>query len=275
MTPAASVIVRTRDSARTVGRTLAALRAQTIPVEVVVVDSGSTDGTLEIVRPECDQLIEIRAEEFTYGRALNLGAEAAMAPFHFALSAHCAPERRDWIERSLCHYEDADVAGTGGYDNLAPGGAPPTVIHQDLEMLRENPFWGFSNHAGSWRAELWASHPFDERLGSSEDREWSWRVLSEGWVIAMDPALGVPTPHRVHEGYRAWYLRHRREARDIAGFAPLAPYSALDAVREWWEVGERRRRFGVRARISPRRVLALAAKRRGIADASYTGSGPR
>jgi hypothetical protein len=84
----------------------------------------------------------------------------------------------------------------------------------------------------------------------------------------MDPALGVPTPHRVVEGYRAWYRRHRRESRDLARFAPLAPYTRLDALREWWDVGGRRRRFGLRARTSPRRIAAIVAKYQGISDAA-------
>ncbi len=267
-TPLASVIVRAKDKADTIERTLVQLRRQTVAVEIVMVDSGSTDGTLEIARRYCDQLIEIRPEQFSYGRALNIGAERAAAPIHFALSAHCAPDRQDWVERSLAHYERPDVAATSGYDNLAPGGRAPTVIYQDRAMLQADPYWGFSNHAGSWRANLWERYPFAERLGSSEDREWSWRVLEKGWVIAMDPALGVPTPHRVAEGYRAWYERHRREARDIATFAALAPYTAGDALLEWWDVSERRRRFGVRARISPRRLVAAVAKYQGVRDSA-------
>ena len=90
-TARASVIVRTKDKADTVEATFAALRPQTVPVEVVVVDSGSTDGTLEIARRHADRLVEIPAEAFTFGRALNVGAAAATAPVHFALSAHCGP----------------------------------------------------------------------------------------------------------------------------------------------------------------------------------------
>ena len=96
----ASAIVRTKDSARTLGRVLDLLRAQTVPVEVIVVDSGSTDSTLDIARSRCDGLIELPSAEFSFGRALNLGAEAATAPIHFALSSHVAWVAPDWVERS-------------------------------------------------------------------------------------------------------------------------------------------------------------------------------
>ena len=90
--PRASVIVRAKNEARGIERTFKSLRRQTVPVEIVVVDSGSTDGTVEIARRWCDRLVEIPAESFTYGYSLNCGAEVALAPFHFSLSAHCAPE---------------------------------------------------------------------------------------------------------------------------------------------------------------------------------------
>src|SRR5687767_8746951 len=117
----ASVIVRAKDEAAAIERTLSALRTQSVEVEIIVVDSGSTDGTVEIARRWCDRLIEITPEQFTFGRALNIGAEAAAAPVHFALSAHCVPPRADWVERSCSYYSDAAVAATHG-DRVGPDG---------------------------------------------------------------------------------------------------------------------------------------------------------
>jgi rhamnosyltransferase len=145
--PRATVIVRARDEERTIGRTLEALRDQSVPAEVIVVDSGSTDRTLEIANKYCDRLIEIPADSFTFGHALNAGARAASAPVHFALSAHCFPERPDWIERSIAHYRRMDVAGTHGAHALPDGRPLEAVLHQDAAHARAHPWWGFSNHA--------------------------------------------------------------------------------------------------------------------------------
>ncbi|MCL4235146.1 MAG: glycosyltransferase, partial [Deltaproteobacteria bacterium] len=70
----ASIIIRTRNEERHVGEVLARVRDQRrIAFEVIVVDSGSTDATLSIVRKVPDiRLIEIPASSFTYGRALNI-----------------------------------------------------------------------------------------------------------------------------------------------------------------------------------------------------------
>ena len=85
----ASAIVRVKDEAGPIRHALDSLRRQTVPVEIVVVDSGSTDGTLEVARAVADRLVEISPERFTYGHALNVGAAAASGRVHIALSAHC------------------------------------------------------------------------------------------------------------------------------------------------------------------------------------------
>ncbi|MGI4895424.1 MAG: glycosyltransferase, partial [Janthinobacterium lividum] len=93
MNAAASVIVRTYNSAATLGATLDSIRAQDVPAEIVVVDSGSGDATMDMVRARADVVVEIAHQEFSYGRALNLGAAAASAPVHVALSSHCVLPR--------------------------------------------------------------------------------------------------------------------------------------------------------------------------------------
>src|SRR5207249_4092205 len=73
--PLASVVIRTKDEAASIGRLLEILRSQTIAdrLELIVVDSGSTDGTVDIAREHGVQPIEIPAESFTFGGSLNAG----------------------------------------------------------------------------------------------------------------------------------------------------------------------------------------------------------
>ena len=118
--PAVSVIVRARDKASTIEATLRSVRAQTVRAELLVVDSGSTDGTLAIARRYADRVLEIAPHQFSYGGALNLGARAARAPVHAALSAHCVLAHTDWLETGLRHFERPAVgAATGGTESPA------------------------------------------------------------------------------------------------------------------------------------------------------------
>jgi rhamnosyltransferase len=229
-----SVIVRAKNKADTIEATLVALRAQTVPVEIIVVDSGSTDDTLDIARRYADKLIEIPPSEFTYGRALNIGAAAASCDVHFALSAHCVPYFSDWIERSVHHYERADVAGTNQSKRSPDGVMIPDVYYQTMDDARRAPFWGFSNHGSSWRGSVWRRFPFREDLGACEDKEWSWRVLAARLTIAYDPNLSVPMHHRRKAGFVPLWRRLQAEGRAMASLGAVPVPTYQDLARDWW-----------------------------------------
>jgi rhamnosyltransferase len=264
--PRASVIIRTKDSARTLPGALASVRSQTISCEVVVVDSGSRDATLSIARTGADHVLQLPAERFSFGRALNVGAGAAGGPIHFALSSHSVPPDEHWIERSLAKYDRADVAATNGALR-APGSSQPltATFFQTLADASRYPFWGFSNTGSSWRATVWAEHPFDEALPACEDKEWGLRVLRAGWVIAFDPLLCVSDAHRTEHGLRHLYRRTRREFEALGALCAGRPPTFADFLCEWLveldTEGPLRR---ARRRLNPIRMTELLAKQRGL-----------
>ncbi len=112
----ASIIIRTRNEERHVGEVLARVRAQRrVAFEIIVVDSGSTDRTLDLVRKFPDvRLIEIPAATFTYGRALNVGMREARGPILVSLSAHAIPFDKDWLANLLKPFDDPDVCAVVG-----------------------------------------------------------------------------------------------------------------------------------------------------------------
>ena len=269
----ASVIVRAKDEAAAIERTLSALRSQTAEVEIVVVDSGSSDGTVEIARRWCDRLVEIPPEGFTFGRALNIGADAAAAPIHFALSAHCAPARDDWVERSVAYYADPHVAATHG-DQVGPDGRPLTspflltkAVFHEWGLPKANPIWGLSNHACSWRASVWREFPFNEELRASEDKEWAARVLEAGHAIAVDPELYVDMSHRWRVGPLAYYRRQKKEWAVTGELFDIDPYSPRKLISEWWSdiPADRHSAFAHRF-LNYLRLAGLLGKYRGLQE---------
>ena len=229
-----SVVVRAKNKEQTIERALRGLRNQTIETEVILVDSGSTDGTVEIARPYCDQVISMPAAAFTYGRALNLGAQHASGQVVFALSAHCVPPSSEWVEISLNAYADEDVAGTWGPQSR-PDGAPliaPATFK--LADLQRGTIWGFSNSASSWRRQVWERFPFDEQLIACEDKEWMWRVLSAGFGVHADPRLVVDSSHRRDAGLLSLYKRVYREHFVLAGTLGHPRLTTGGLARKWW-----------------------------------------
>lgn len=105
-----SLVVTVRDSAETIERFLGSVRDQTLsPDEIVVVDRGSTDGTLEALRAEED-LVLLEAPDASTGRGRNLAIEVATHDLIAVSEADCvlAP---DWLEHlALALEAGADVA---------------------------------------------------------------------------------------------------------------------------------------------------------------------
>ena len=230
-----SVVIRARDEAGAIGRTLDLLAAQTLAHEVIVVDSGSTDATAAIAAARGARVVEIAPERFTFGRALNLGTGESGGDIVVALSAHAFPRSDAWLARMAAWFDDAEVACAFG-ETVDPGFRPLTgPVRQDAATLAAQPYWGYSNGAGAFRRSLWEERPFREDLPGSEDREWSRWALSRGLVCVLDPALAVDHDHS-RDGIRTAFTRYAREAR---GFALYLDLPGLPTSRAGTRVVER------------------------------------
>jgi glycosyltransferase involved in cell wall biosynthesis len=206
--PDISIIIRSKNEERFIGQTLAAIFQQDIdlPFEVIVIDSGSTDLTLDIVRRHAVRLYEIHARQFTYGRALNYGASLAEGQYLINLSAHCIPTDSGWMARLVCCLRtDSRVAATYG------GQVPIKGVNPFEERLLLAAFAAdkngrigspFSNANCAIRKKLWESYPFDERASFAEDFIWS-QMLPEPHEIKYVADASVYHTHPLRFKYWA------------------------------------------------------------------------
>lgn len=232
MTPPVSVLIRCRDEAEWLGAVLDAVLDQTVPAEIVVVDSGSRDGSIEIARTRGVHVHEIAPHEFTYGYALNFGFRLCTAPIVCALSAHALPTDTQWIERLTAPFEDARVVATYGRQ-LPHADLDPFRRAEILDYWRDEPRQDipgnvrFSNANAAVRRAAWEEMPWDEAAAYSEDRMWAEWMVGHGGVVLYIPAAAVYHSHS--EGFRAVYKRRRAEATH----ATSAMKSRREAVR-WY-----------------------------------------
>ena len=106
-----SIVIRAYNEAEHIGRLLEGLSHQTVgPVEVVLVDSGSTDRTVEIAEAGGARILRIPSAEFSFGRSLNLGIGATSHELVVIASAHVRPVYPDWLECLLKPFSDEKVA---------------------------------------------------------------------------------------------------------------------------------------------------------------------
>ncbi|KKU43102.1 MAG: EpsG, partial [Berkelbacteria bacterium GW2011_GWA2_46_7] len=114
-----SIILRLKNEQRFLPRVLEALSKQTYrDFEVIAVDSGSTDQTLDILDRFKDRVeisvYNIPPEDFTYPYACNYGAERSRGEIIGHLSGHSVPIRSDYIEAGIKHFSNRKIAGVYG-----------------------------------------------------------------------------------------------------------------------------------------------------------------
>ena len=251
-----SVLIRSKDEADNIGKTLAALESQAHEHEVIVVDSGSTDRTVAIAREHGIEPIEISAETFNFGAALNTGCEVAGGEIVIALSAHAYPTDPEWLDRMDAAFDDDAVCCACGQVYSYEGGYLKEPVRQDAALQRAHREWGYTNSAGAFRADLWRRRPWRTDMPSVEDKDWALHWMDRGYVTLIDPALAVEHTH-AHDPLLSQYRRARRDYHGIAMAFELSPYGLRDLARDWWnELGTYD--SALRARLSYKRAIRLA-----------------
>jgi glycosyltransferase involved in cell wall biosynthesis len=207
--PTIGVVIRTLNESELIGRCLQTLRSQRgdHQLDILVIDSGSTDQTLAIARGHGVRLLEIAPEDFDYSTTLNLGISEVRGDLILILSAHAVPLDDTWVATMIAPFADAGVAGTASRQVPWPG-ADFREVHRLAETFGETPrtYTGdggdaivFSNAASAVRRSVWRDEPF--RLAAAEDLEWARRVVAAGWTVVYEPRASVYHSH--HESPRA------------------------------------------------------------------------
>jgi len=199
----ASIVIRAKNEARDIGDTLKAIFSQVgVPsFEVIVIDSGSTDRTVEIARQYPVKLIEIPPESFTYGYALNLGIRNASGEICMALSAHSLPADEHWLANMLEPFADPVVGGVYGRHLPRANATRFELFGMWLSGVmsdqprRQTQDMMFSNANGAFRRALALENPFDEFIPGAEDLAWADWILRNGWVVCYQPTAAVYHSH--------------------------------------------------------------------------------
>jgi rhamnosyltransferase len=173
--------------------------------EVIIVDSGSTDGSVEYIRskqsgPVAVTLKEIPKAEFGHGKTRNLGASLSKAEFIAFLTQDALPADQHWLQNLVSAVvQDPDIAGAFGkhlpYPDCHPltsrdihahmkifDNAPHVVWLEDKERyksdLRYRQFLHFfSNNNSCMRRSIWRRIPFSDVPYGEEDNR---KGLQEG-----------------------------------------------------------------------------------------------
>ena len=229
-----SVVIRAYNEQKHIGRLLEGIRMQTVgDVEIILVDSGSTDETVTVAESFDVRIVRIPSEEFTFGRSLNYGVRAATREFVVIASAHVYPVYPDWIESLLCPFEDEKIALTYGKQR-GPASAKYSeqqIYHQWYpDAGRSDQSTPFCNNANAAiRKNLWEKNPYDETLTGLEDLAWAKWAQEQGYRILYVAEAEIIHVH--NETPRGVYNRYRREAMALRRIYPEANFNLYDFFR--------------------------------------------
>ena len=204
------MIIPVRNGGEDLRRCLAAIRRQEASeeIEIVVVDSSSSDGSAALARSEGARVHVIPLEEFNHGGTRNLGAELARGDTLVFTSQDAMAIETDWIARLVAPLRDERVGGVYGRQLPHPGASPPERYFLDFlygpdgrvqqvseagELSMENTL--FSNVNSAIPRQIFERFSFVDDIIMSEDQEWARRVLLAGHRLVYEPEAAVRHSH--------------------------------------------------------------------------------
>lgn len=238
----ATVCVLTFNGGQFLEEVIDACLAQDAPFahEVVVIDSGSTDATLDIVarHPEV-RLHRISNREFGHGRTRNLAASMSSAEFVVFLTQDATPIGDTWLMELMAPLmQDPSLAGVFARQVPRPG-CGPTAAREVTQVFCVDPPPGFfSNVCSAVRRTVLERVPFRD-LDYAEDRAFAADASAAGLRVTYAPNAAVLHSHDLPVG--GYFRRMYDEARGMTavgtpprtGLVWLAGATVRGTARDW------------------------------------------
>lgn len=189
-------------------------------------DSGSTDQTVSLAKAAGFTIERLAPEDFSFGRALNLGFSTASGDIVVVLSAHVFPTQDDFLEQLLEPFTSSEVAVS--YGRQIGDNRTKFSEHQVLRgWFPEESVWDqghpFCNNANAAvKRSVWESLRYDESLSGLEDLEFVKRAQQQGLKVSY---VSEATVVHVHE--ETWGKVSTRYAREAAAYKKIYPSQTL------------------------------------------------
>jgi rhamnosyltransferase len=259
-----SILIPVKNGGAELTRCLRAIAAQKVDddVEVVVVDSGSTDGSAANAREHGAIVHEIPPREFVHGATRNLAARLSRGDVLVFTTQDAVPADEHWLALLVAALDGEGVAGAYGRQLPHEDATPPEQFFLDfmygpaprvqrLGGIEELSFEQtlFSNVNSAMPRKVWEADPFRDDVTMSEDQEWSRRMLLAGHTIVYEPRAAVRHSHAysLRAAFRRFYDSGASAGRSyVAGEESRAALRrafrryAVGELRWLWRTGRRR-----------------------------------
>jgi rhamnosyltransferase len=207
-----SILIPVRNGGDELVRCLELIAAQQIDdeVEVLVIDSGSTDGTPERARAHGGRVHEIARDDFHHGSTRNLAVSLASGEIVVWTTHDAYPDSRSWLDLLTAPLRAGEpgLAGVYGRQVAHHDATPPEKYFLDFlygpvsrlqraasveELTMETTL--FSNANSAMTRQLLLDEPFADDVLIAEDQDWSRRMLLAGRTIRYEARAAVRHSH--------------------------------------------------------------------------------
>jgi rhamnosyltransferase len=218
--PLVSIIVRSFNEGWALRDTLPAVLQQEYKnSELIVIDSGSNDGSVDLIRrAKPRHFLQIKPDEYNPSRVMNRGMELAGSDFGIFLNADATPQGSNWLGPLVSELQDPQTAAVFGRQIPRPD-CRAVYAHDYERCFGPNPQsakWEhfFSMVSSGIRKDIWAQRGFLAKMQYSEDDEYTRWCRSQGYRIVYCPDSVVMHSHNYTPGQA--YKRSFGEAKALA-----------------------------------------------------------
>ena len=234
LSPTISIIIRCKNEEDKIKECLDMIFKQNINevFEVVIVDSGSNDNTLNIVNNYNVSIYSIPSIEFNFGSSVQLGIKISRGKYCVFISGHCIPSNDSWLKNLIgefdnntaavygkqTYYEDTYFIEKEALDNTFGNYEKTQKWDKKFKLYKDYKNEIIFSNANSCIKKDVANNVKFKKIIASEDREWACRVLKKGYNIKYAPKAIVYHAHNeTKEKYYKRILINSKALKEFAG----------------------------------------------------------
>ncbi|PIW75318.1 MAG: hypothetical protein CO002_02705 [Candidatus Portnoybacteria bacterium CG_4_8_14_3_um_filter_44_10] len=260
--PKASILIPTKNGEQYLEECLKMVFAQKAPFEfeVICIDSGSTDKTVEMIKkfPQIE-FSEIPAEKFNHGTTRNILASKAQGEYLVYICQDVIPTNENWLRNMIEPFEkDPQIAGVFGrqsprkdcdpfqrksLDEFMDSFGKELTVYQLKSNDKEKEFEAnkhvfsfFSSANSAIRKSVWEKIPYRHVVALGEDQFWAKDILFAGYKKAYQPSANVYHSHNfgVWGQFKRWFdeFYHHKMVQNYVGVS--SPWKILPLALRLW-----------------------------------------
>lgn len=230
-----SVVIRTLNEELYLGELLNSINNQKcdFDIEIVIIDSGSDDQTINISKDYGARITYIPKEDFSFGRSLNMGSDFSNGNILVYISGHCVPIDDLWLANLVNPIINKEVVYAYGKQvgRDSTKYSEYRIFEKYFPSKSEIPQKNFfcNNANSAILRDAWLKFRFDENLTGLEDMDLGKKLYNSGAKIGYISDASVYHIH--NETWTQTRRRYEREAIALQSIMPEVQISFFDMLR--------------------------------------------